>query len=130
VSESPHFLNVDLEIRSASKLDLIAEAMGERVIVLYCGPVSGKRHLLALEISGRHKGPDATIHALCAAVERLPRTARRLWNKSRRTFDVGYELRASERSSSFSLRPDTLKRIVKLGASVAVTCYRGDAKDD
>jgi hypothetical protein len=127
---NPNFLNVDLEIRSASKLDVIAEALGERVLVLYCGGVSGRQHLLALEISGRHKDPDATIHALCAAVESLPRTARRLWNKSRRTFDVGYELRASERSSSFSLRPDTLERIVKLGASLAVTYYRGDAKND
>jgi hypothetical protein len=125
----PNFLNVDLEIRSVSKLDLIADAMGERVLVLYCG-VSGRRHLLAVESSGRHKGPDAAIHALCAAVESLPPTARRLWNKSRKTFDVGYELRASEQSSRFSLRPDTLERIVKLGASLTVTYYRRDADDD
>jgi hypothetical protein len=125
----PYFLNVDLEIHSTAKLDLLAAAMGKRVVVLHSGPGSVRRHLLALEISGQRKGPDAAIHALCAVVERLPPAARRIWNASRREFDVGYELRASERSSRFSLRPDTLERISKLGASLTVTYYRGDTND-
>jgi len=125
----PYFLNVDLEIQSASKLDSLVAAMGKQVVVLHSGPGSAKRYLLALESSREHKGPDATIHALCATVEGLPPTVRRIWNASRREFDVGYELRASERSSRFSLRPDTLERISKLGATLTVTYYRGDTND-
>jgi hypothetical protein len=121
-----YFLNVDVEIQSSSKLDVLAAAMGKRVIVLHSGPGSARRHLLAIESSREHKGPDATIHALCAVVESLPPPARRIWNTSRREFDVGYELRASEQSSRFSLRPDTLERIAKLGAILTVTYYRGD----
>jgi hypothetical protein len=100
--------------------------MGKRVLVLHCGPLPAKGHFLALESSREHKGPDATIHALCAIVESLPTAARRIWNRSRREFDVGYELRASEQSSRFSLRPETLERISKLGATLTVTYYRGD----
>ena len=125
----PYFLNVDLEIQSASKLDALAAAMGKRVVVLHSGPGTARRHLLDLESSREHKGPDATIHALCAIVESLPPAARRIWNSSHREFDVGYELRASERSSRFSLRPDTLERISKLGAALTVTYYRGDTNE-
>jgi len=125
----PYFLNVDLEIQSTSKLDLLKVAMGKRVLVLYHGPGSGSRQLLAIEILRQHKSPDTAIHALCKIVESLPPAARRLWNRSHKEFDVGYELRASEKSSRFSLRPDTLERISKLGATLTVTYYRGGHSD-
>jgi hypothetical protein len=125
----PYFLNVDLEIESASKLDSLAAAMGQRVLVLHSGPGSKRRHLLALETSHEHKGPDATIHALCRIVERLPPAARRIWNAARKEFDVGYELRPSERWSRFALRPDTLERMARLGARLAVTYYRRETND-
>ena len=121
----PHFLNVDLEIWSASKLNSLAAEMGKRVWVLHCGPAP-KRHLLAVEISRWRKDPDSAIHALCAVVESLTPSSRRTWNAARKEFDVGYELRTAERSSHFTLRPDTLARVSSLGASLAVTYYRGE----
>ncbi len=126
----PCFLNVDLEIESATRLDSLAAAMGKGVVVLHSGPASkSKRHMLALESARSFKNPDAAIHALCAVVESLPPPARRVWGRARKEFDVGYEVRPSERSSRFSLRPDTLKRVAKLGATLTVTYYRGDADD-
>jgi hypothetical protein len=83
-----------------------------------------------LESARYLKNPDATIHALCSVVESLPPAAQRIWQRARKEFDVGYELRPSERSSRFSLRPDTLERVAKLGATLTVTYYRGDANDD
>ena len=122
------FLNVDLDIASATKLDALAAAMGRRVIVLHSGRVSKtKRHLLILEGSGEHGSPDATIHALCKVVQGLSPTARRIWDAARKEFNVGYELRSSERYSFFSLRPDTLERIARLGAKLVVTYYRGES---
>lgn len=124
----PHFLNVDLEIESASKLDLLAAEMGKRVAVLHSGPASKtRRHLLVLEISRSYKQPDTVIHALCEVVEDLSPEARRTWDAARKRFDVGYELRPSEQSSRFTLRPDTLERMARLGAGLTVTYYRGDA---
>jgi len=124
------FLNVDLEIDSASKLDSLAAEMGKRVMVLHSGPGSKpRRHLLALESSRFLRDPDAVIHALCSVVESLSPASRRIWQRARKEFDVGYELRPSERSSRFSLRPDTLERVAALGATLTVTYYRGDTDD-
>jgi hypothetical protein len=124
----PDFLNVDLEIWSASKLDGLLAEMRERVSVRHCGPAP-KRHLLAVANSRYYKNPDSAIHALCKVVESLSAAGCRTWSASRKTFDVGYSLRPSERSSHFSLRPDTLARVSGLGASLAVTYYRGDTHD-
>ncbi len=123
----PYFLNVDLEIESASSLAPLARAMGKRVVVLHSGPAANtKHHLLVLESSRQHRGPDAAIHALCAAVESLSPAGRRVWDAARKEFDVGYDLRPSERSSRFTLRSDTLKRLANLGATLAVSYYRGE----
>jgi hypothetical protein len=106
------FLNVDLEIWSSSKLDSLVHEMGGKLVVLYSGPWPGpKQHSLSLENSKYYQGPDASIHALCSAVEGLSAKERRLWAAARKQFDVGYELRAAERSSLFALRPDTLQRV-------------------
>ena len=121
----PNFLNVDLEIWSASNLDGLSAEMGERVSVHYCGPAP-KRHLLAVENSRYYKNPDSAIHALCKVVESLSPAGRRIWKTARKTFDVGYEFRRSDWSSHFSLRPDTLARVSNLGATLAVTYYRRD----
>lgn len=123
----PHFLNVDLEIESGSKLDLLAAEMGERVVVLHSGPASrARRHLLVLESARSFRSPDTAIHALCGVVESLSAEARRIWTAARKQFDVGFELRPSEQSSRYALRPDTLERMAGLGAGLRVTYYRGD----
>ncbi|HXT41617.1 MAG TPA: hypothetical protein VN887_16540 [Candidatus Angelobacter sp.] len=129
--DEPYFLNVDLEITSTSKLDTVIAEMSTRVVVLYSGPAAGKKkHLLVLESSRQHGGPDTTIHALCSVIEALSPAARRILNAAQKEFDVGYELRASERSSRFTLRPDTLERVARLGAALAVSYYRGRCDDD
>jgi hypothetical protein len=102
--------------------------MGKRALILYSGPVPKRRQLLALESSRYYKSPDATIHALCAVIEDLPPAARRLWTAAVKRFDVGYEMRPTKRSSHFTLRSDTLERIARLGSTLAVTYYRGEAK--
>jgi len=122
---APYFLNVDLDIVSKTKLNSLARDLGERVIVLHLGPLR-RQHFLALESSKSHKGPDATIHALCSAIESLSPRSRQIWTASRKDFNVGYELRATERSLHFTLRPDTLHRVAMLGATLTVTCYRFD----
>ena len=126
----PYFLNVDLEITTATKLEAVITEMGRHVIVLHSGLAAArKKHLLVLESSRQHAGPDSAIHALCSVIEALSRAARRMLDGARKEFDIGYELRACERFSRFRLRPDTLERIVRLGATLAVTYYRGESDD-
>ena len=122
------FLNVDLEIESVAKLDLVAAEMGERVALLYLGPLGkSKRHLLAIEANRQFKSPDPVIHELCAVVASLSPKAKRIWDSADKVFDVGYELRADEKRSQFKLRAGTLERIAQLGASLTVTCYQREA---
>jgi hypothetical protein len=123
---APYFLNVDLDITSRSKLDSLARAMGKKVIVLHSGSMS-RQHILVLESARSHKGPDAAIHALCDVIESLPPAAWRDWTVARKKdFNVGYELRTSDRSLCFTLRPDTLQRLVNVGATLTLTCYHYD----
>jgi len=116
------FLNVDLDIRSKTELGPVLKDMGRRVAVMHSGPV-GPRHLLAVETARTYKNPDATVHALCEIVENLSPTASRLWNAAEKHFDIGYEIPPKMPASRFSLRPDTLLRVARLGAALVVTHY-------
>ena len=99
------FLNVDLEIRSAAKLDKLLAEMGDRVLVYHCGPAP-RRHLLAVHSARHHRSPDSAIHTLCDIVESMTPAARRLWDAASKTFDVGYEISSGLGASSFSLRAE------------------------
>jgi len=123
----PYFLNVDLEIESDSKLDSLAAAMGRQVGVLHSGPGRKKRHLLTMEIDGSRRSPDSTIKAFCSLIEKLPAASRRIWTAAHKVFDAGFEHRKSQRYSGYKFRPETLRRIAKLGATLAVTFYEFDS---
>ena len=123
----PKFLNVDLQIESEAPLGLLETEFGEKIMILYSDKLpNSKRNVLILEIRGRNRGVDETIEALCKLIDKLSPKARRIWEKARKEFDVGYELRPSQRSSRFTLRHDSLQRIANLGANLAVTYYRGE----
>ena len=121
------YLNVDLDIVSSSSLDTLAEEMGKAVLVLHSGPFVGRQRLLRLESLRWSNSPDAAARELCRAVERLSPGARRVWERARcREFNVGYELPTGLLAVQVTLQPETVKRIVALGGTVAFTCYRDD----
>jgi hypothetical protein len=123
MQNTAHFLNVDLDIRSKSELAPILKEFGRRVALMHCGPV-GPRHLLAVETAKQYKDPDSTTHALCDLVDALSPSARRLWDSADKQFDIGYEWAPGLNTSQFSLRPDTLLRVARLGARLTITHYR------
>ncbi len=89
VSDLPHFLNVDLIIRSRTDLEPLVSAMGKRVIVLNVGS-ENRAYKAYLEISGLAKEPEDVIRAFCKLIRGLPRSARRHWFSAQsRLFDVG-----------------------------------------
>ena|ERR1035438_5210768 len=123
--KAPGFLNVDLDIESKSPLRALACEFGDRVSVMFSGRMRG-RHCLYLEAAGADSSQDAILDALCALVEGLSVGGRRVWDTE---FDLGYEARlSSERANRFTIRPDTLRRVARLGATVAVTIYREDSR--
>jgi len=126
----PLFLNVDLDIESATPLRALADAFGERVFVLFSGRRNG-RHALFVEITRARKGPDGIINAFCALIEGLPPENRKQWDAAcRKEFDIGFEARfASQRANRFALRAGTLQRATRLGAGIAVTFYRNDVAE-
>lgn len=123
----PGFKNVDLEIVSRSKLDAIETAVSDIAHALYSGPIRKGIFLLSLECNIYPNNADAAIIRLCAAVSRLGKSERRIWARAlRRTFDVGYDITHKGATAHVALRPETLKHVVALGATVAFTCYRDD----
>jgi hypothetical protein len=127
VKPPPGFKNVDLEIVSRSKLDAIETAVSDSAHVLYSGPVRKGIFLLSLECNVYPKDADAAISRLCAAVDRLRQSERRIWERAlRRTFDVGYDIPRGIATVHVALRPETLEQVAAIGATLAFTCYRDD----
>jgi hypothetical protein len=118
-----HFLNVDLEVSSASDLSWLVEELGEDVTNLYCGPAQG--HFLAtFEAKPLFGDPDTLIGYLCGLVEALPDQRRRVWNQAfLKIFDIGYEAGNEPPAYQSDLRPETLAAVTRIGASLRVTIY-------
>jgi hypothetical protein len=123
----PGFINVDLDIVSRAKLGAIEASVSQTAYSLYSGPIRKGIFLLRLECNSDPDNADTATVKLCEAIEALGGNERRLWERAlKRTFDVGYEIIPGCRAVHVSLRPETLKRVTALGATVAFTCYLGD----
>lgn len=124
------FLNVDLDIESKDDLAPLAAELEPNTMVVHSRSESG-RHALKIESwkrAGSMEGPDQRIHGLCQGVETLSPAGRELWQSaSLRQFGVGYYATTKHVAAHFVLRTDTLERIARLGATLAVTVYRGEA---
>ena len=120
-------MNVDLDIVSRAKLGAIEAAVSQTAYALYSGPIRKGIFLLRLECNSEPKDADTATIKLCAAIEALGGNARRLWDRAlKRTFEVGCDIMPGCRAVHVSLRPETIKRVTALGATIAFTCYLGD----
>jgi hypothetical protein len=64
------------------------------------------------------------IQGFVGAVERLPRSARRLWNRShRRDFNIGIQAAMQPHGYELRLEPATVQAAARVGASIGVTVY-------
>lgn len=117
------FLNVDLEIESATPIRLVTEEFGEEVSVLYSGQTSGG-FLASYEVSLMDRDADSIIHRFCELIESLSEDARREWDGSfRRTFDIGYGPLELVEMYSSRIRSKTVARVSELNAEIAVSIY-------
>ncbi len=128
-----HFLNVDLDIESAADLRPLAAELEAVCVILHAGTTgSGRNRLSVVRLESLEcdsaDGPDAVIHDLCRVIEALSPAGRALWYSATvRQFDVGYDAQPGHPAARFVLRPDTIGRVARLGATLAVTVYPPDA---
>jgi hypothetical protein len=60
-------------------------------------------------------------------VERFGKAERRIWARAlTRTFDVGYGISRGDAAVNVTLQPETTRRVVALGATIAFTCYNDE----
>lgn len=127
-----HFLNVNLEIESATDLAPLQAALGAEAVVLFCGP-GGHGFLLVLETNPAAEGAgpiEATCAALCQIIEALPPAARAHWDGAyRRTFDIGLEATPGQVVARLGVATAMLGRIVALGGEIAVTVYEPEPEE-
>ena len=121
---------MDLEIVSRSRLALLEAGFSKAAHALHSAALRTGIYLLSLESNRYPKDADSGIVALCNAVDELGGAERRLWDRAlSRTFDVGCSLETKSRLVQVVLRPETLKRVIALRATVAFSCYQEVAAD-
>lgn len=121
VRAAPSFLNVDLDLATGDPAPLRAGLRG--LFVLRDEPGH-----LSFEVDGPSPSIEATLAALCAAVEGLGGEARASWDRcTARDFNVGLESGVAGpgggRAFEGRISAETLARIAALGATLSVTVY-------
>lgn len=126
-----HFLNVDLDIYSKSPLDNLIAALGESIHVLFVGK-RDKHYFAILEEAGFDHSEtgrypidaDRTINKLIALVNKLPKDARKIWNKaSVKEFNIGIQAGYGKRIHEVRLKTKTLKAVTEMGGNILVWTY-------
>lgn len=125
----PEFRNVDLEVITGTDPTALVKALGNQLIVLCSGRRAefgwekSRDYFASFEVRSA-RGFESMLNKFCELIETLPPAAARIWKRARRrTLDIGLE--SGEQSPQLDLRiePETLARIVAIGATIAITLY-------
>ena len=134
------FVSAQLEIESPRPLGYVLEAFSGKEIVSFDYRESKRGFSVAFEYTGAGAStdPDAQIDVFCNVIENLKQHPRAIWDGAyRKTFNLGYEIDAAkdhrrdhgEQAAGgiecfrSELKPETVGRIGKLGASVLLSIY-------
>lgn len=117
------YLNTDFELESHDVLTPIVEWFGEDVFNLYNGEARG-HYLATFEASSSTGSPDGVIQFICSLIEALPDKEKELYDKCfSKVFDIGYEGGTKHLRYTDEIRPETLKILSDVGASLRITVY-------
>ena len=91
--EEAHYVNVDLEIGSSRKLDVLAAELDKKLFLLYRGRYGGLHRAHYETTSMRaSRTPTGTILALVRVLKKLSPKAQRAWRAARvRDFNIGFQ---------------------------------------
>ena len=122
-AQTTHFLNVDLDIYSRTRLEPLFAALGEDIIVLHEGR-QGSRYSAHLELLPPPKTAGAAICGLCTLIRALPSPARRHWDRAtKRVFNIGIQAARKDQPFEIDLKPETVRGVSSLNARIVVTVY-------
>ncbi len=126
-SEAATFLNVDLEIESNARLNvLVTYLQKKKLFLLHHGAVAkhGRGDFAAFELSSQAEGPEAAIQGFFKVLMKLPPKVQKLWRGARRrTFNVGIQAGAFPDNYENSISPKSLAGAAALGAAIGFTIY-------
>jgi hypothetical protein len=121
--EGTTFRAVDLDVFSRRRLSALAEAFGDRVVVLYEGRW-GSRYSAHFELHGWNQTADQQIRGLVSVIRKLPRPARALWNEAQlRVFNIGIQAGLNPHSHEVKLSPTTVAQAAQVHAGLVITTY-------
>jgi len=121
----PHFLNLDVVLKSNSDLGPLIHHLDQKVIVLAHEQFE-HQFLLNLELNGESPTDDPVSCTLefLTLIESLPDAARAHWNScTSRTFSYGFEGGRDHPALDTTITADLLLRIAGLGADIGITVY-------
>jgi hypothetical protein len=120
---NPHFINVDLRVKSRRGLDAFIAEM-KRKAFHQAEWKRGGVHFVCFEVHRAGLSCEGTIKAFCRMLEKLSSAAIREWRASySKVFDAGFESGDENPRCALELSPETLERVAKLKASLAITLY-------
>lgn len=120
MSDSPRFLNVDVDVRCAAGGLPLLNYLRNRSVLL-----SEEDGGFSFEAIEQHEDVEGCVAALVALVQGLPTSLLTAWNACEdRIFDVGFEAPSGKHSVVVELLPSTVRAISDVGAKLRVTIYQ------
>ncbi|NOT73129.1 MAG: hypothetical protein HOP09_18215 [Hyphomicrobium sp.] len=117
------YLNVDLELRSASGLNALIDALAPVAFVLHHEP----QQWASLELRVETDTPEQSIQNFCSAIESFHTDSRKLWDQcEKRCFDIGVQSGLTPYSKRFLFSAETISRLSVLNAEVVLTVYAAE----
>jgi len=121
----PEYVNTDLELRSRSNINALAQYLSGHLSMLHNGR-EGRNFLATFEVHySRHDdNADNVANQFCTIIESLPPKHRLAWNKCfSRHFDLGFHSGTGNRFAVAVLHAVTIQRLAKLKIAVAISVY-------
>lgn len=128
----PHFLNLDVVLKSNSDLGPLVHHLDQKVIVLAHEEFE-RQFLLVLELSDSDSTKDVgwCTRQFLTLIEALPEAERTLWNGCMsRTFSYGFEGGRDFPALDTTITSELLLRIAELGAEIGITVYPCQLNDE
>lgn len=120
---SPHFLNVDLDIRVHTDPQLLIDHWQEELTVLVNESNSDLK-LLRFEWAEEYPNAAACIQAFCTLVEQLPAELMEFWLQfPERVLDIGYESGNTRPVLYDALSAEVLIKVGKYFTGLNFTLY-------
>lgn len=120
---TPHFLNVDLDIRAHADLQPLVEHWRDQLCQLGSG-IDTDPFFVTLECSEGYKNAADTIRQFCEAVESLPPHLLHFWQQCpARILDIGYDSGSERPVLQENLPAELLARVARHFTELKVTIY-------